>query len=849
MQHTFFRILTMLQFLLAIAFTWFGPIVGAHAQAVLESPSAGAFVQSGVGLIRGWACQAQRVEISIDGKPLQVIAYGTERLDTQSVCGDSNNGFGFTQNWNNIGDGVHNLRAFIDGVEFANVNFTVITLGREFLTGLRAQYTLQNFPSTGNSPQVRWSEPHQNFVFTQQTTIPANTPPSANPRAVLESPSQGSHESGVGLIRGWACEAQRIEISIDGGSRQAIAYGTERLDTQSVCGDSNNGFGFTQNWNRIGNGTHNLRAYLDGVEFANVNFAVATLGREFLTGLSGRFTFDNFPETGKTTTAEWSEPQQNFIVARTTVTPSRLALIAAITDALNPMAVAGDGTGAADAESTGVRAAKRGDGQPTQLEGVTWANRQTGQSTDMQLAPDGLPATYTDSSGVEARFSNFNLTDTASSITVSFFRNGAPQGGAVTVPVDGSRLRALQTMADRVRQAVRSVPDGSQLAPKVGSEPSPRAQATLSRFTLSALLVNSYWYGSVAAGETLCAVRVAAAQAGVSGLVAPAACQSPLISGFLTKASTRRAKAAEPPVSGIDPLVQQALQADADIPEAPCTAGTAASCLEPAAGALQARQVADARTPVLPREEPPEPPVEPTAPPEPPRAVAASDGDYANRVMVTWNAVEGATRYEVYRSTSSVIAGDLLDGDVSTTQFDDFTPDAGITYWYSIRACNSAGCSTYSTPDSGYIRSLIQSYVGTSTICFTATANYGVQGSCPQRCAPADASATLQNGLLTLDKKGVSFTYNFDSRGSCIEATLTREGDRSYTANAVNGGFSFSYALFSGGSQVAAVNMEGSYSNTSLSASGSVRYGVTLSSGQPATIDFQEDIGMQRSSP
>ena len=44
--------------------------------------------------------------------------------------------------------------------------------------------------------------------------------------------------------------------------------------------------------------------------------------------------------------------------------------------------------------------------------------------------------------------------------------------------------------------------------------------ANLSRFTLSALLVNSYWYGSVAAGDTLCAVRAAAEQAGVSGFVA-----------------------------------------------------------------------------------------------------------------------------------------------------------------------------------------------------------------------------------------------------------------------------------------------------------------------------------------
>lgn len=148
----------------------------AQSLAVLESPTAGAFVQSGVGLIRGWACTAQRIEFSIDGGAPQAIAYGTERPDTAAACGDTNNGFGFTQNWSEIGDGVHNLRAFADGAAFADVNFTVTTLGRTFLTGLRAQFTLRDFPSAGNEPQVRWSEPQQNFVFARQATIPANTP-------------------------------------------------------------------------------------------------------------------------------------------------------------------------------------------------------------------------------------------------------------------------------------------------------------------------------------------------------------------------------------------------------------------------------------------------------------------------------------------------------------------------------------------------------------------------------------------------------------------------------------------------------------------------------------------------
>ena len=780
MQH---QTLVLPRLILAIAIAMFSSVASAQSQAVLESPAAGAFVQSGVGLIRGWACAAQRIEFSIDGGAAQAIAYGTERLDTQPVCGDSDNGFGFTQNWGELGDGVHNLRAFADGVAFADVNFTVTTLGRAYLTGLVAQYTLQDFPNVGDTPQVRWSEPLQNFVFAHQIAISANNPPSALSGVKLEAPSQGSHESGIGLIRGWACEASSIEISIDGGTHQAIAYGSDRPDTESTCGDRNNGFGFTQNWSEVGDGTHNLRAYRDGVEFANVNFAVATVNREtYLTGLSRQFKFADFPETGQTTTAQWSESNQNFIVSRTTATPSRLALIAAITDVLNPMAVAGKSSDTASGESTGVRADKRSDGQLTRLTGLTWANVSNGQSTDLQLAENGLPAVYTDSNGTEAQLTNFD--PAAGTMTVSFSRNDTAQGNPVTVPLDGGRLGALQTMAERVRQALMgtSAESGHQL---VSLDAAAReTQATASRFSLSALLVNSYWYGSVAAGETLCAIRTAAAQAGLSGVVATDACQAPLLSTLLTQASTRSNKessespigemiapppssstptlstrltkaATEPPASGIDPLVQKALQADADIPEAPCgSTSDSASCLEPTTNELRARQIADTQTPALPHEEPPS-----------------------------------------------------------------------------------------ELP--------IRSYTGKSTMCFSVTANYGTHQACPKRCSGGDASATLQNESLTLKITGFSFPYNFDYDGNCIEATLIRSGEFSpSTGTAVNGRLSYSYQIYIGDSPAATVNMQGVYSDTSLSASGSARYDYEIQDERGSvTFNFTEEVTMESSSP
>ena len=296
-----------------------GTACGGNYRANLESPYQSSF-ESGIGLIRGWVCQANTVEVQIDDQPRRRVAYGTTRKDTAEVCGDVNNGFGYTYNWNALSTGAHTLRAFADNREFANVTFNVTTLGVDFLRGAGGEYTLPNFPQAGNNVTVRWAEPHQNFVIVGASRNPASAQPtvSAVPLAAslahLESPYPGSFESGIGLIRGWICQASTVEVQIDGGERQRVAYGTTRTDTAGVCGDDDNGFGYTVNWNSLGNGTHTLRAFADGAEFANVAFTVTTLGVEFLQGASGEYPLANFPQAGKNVTVRWAEPHQNFVI-------------------------------------------------------------------------------------------------------------------------------------------------------------------------------------------------------------------------------------------------------------------------------------------------------------------------------------------------------------------------------------------------------------------------------------------------------------------------------------------------------------------------------------------------------
>ena len=67
---------------------------------------------------------------------------------------------------------------------------------------------------------------------------------------------------------------------------EEAGYGTERPDTEGVCGDTDNGFGLLFNWNRLGAGQHTVRAYVDGEEFAHSTFNVTTLGEDFVENLA-----------------------------------------------------------------------------------------------------------------------------------------------------------------------------------------------------------------------------------------------------------------------------------------------------------------------------------------------------------------------------------------------------------------------------------------------------------------------------------------------------------------------------------------------------------------------------------
>lgn len=162
---------------------------------------------------------------------------------------------------------------------------------------------------------------------------------SVSAQGLLEDPESGSFQSGIGIIRGWICDAGAIEVQIDDGAKQFVAYGTKRGDTFAVCGDTNNGFGFTFNYGSLLPGSHTLKVFADGIKFGEAAFTSISWGTDFLTGVNATLRIYNFPE-GKKTELEWQQSKQNFI-ARSVTTGVAIGNCTSIQSAITALPATG----------------------------------------------------------------------------------------------------------------------------------------------------------------------------------------------------------------------------------------------------------------------------------------------------------------------------------------------------------------------------------------------------------------------------------------------------------------------------------------------------------------------------
>ncbi len=146
----------------------------------------------------------------------------------------------------------------------------------------------------------------------EELQLPAND-------VMLEVPASGATMSGIGLISGWSCLGGTLEAEISdangGMSTVSLSHGTSRVDTESVCGDRNNGFSATVNWSLFDAGPKTIRLIQNGEEVgAARDFSTIAFGREFISGASGMCSVGDFPTAGESATVEWDETQQRFVV-------------------------------------------------------------------------------------------------------------------------------------------------------------------------------------------------------------------------------------------------------------------------------------------------------------------------------------------------------------------------------------------------------------------------------------------------------------------------------------------------------------------------------------------------------
>ena len=281
----------------------------------LEVPANGSF-QSGIGYVSGWACEAERVAIVIDGGlHLPPVARNIARGDTEAVCGDQDNGFITQWNWNLMGEGTYTAALVVDGQTMQSNTFTVTTMGQEFIKGLERDVEVQDFPSPGEITRLRWQEPVQGFVLVPGSEPTPASPTATSTRARLEVPGNGSFQSGIGFVSGWACEGELVEIVIDGGLRiPPVARNISRGDTEAACGDQTNGFITQWNWNLLGDGTYTAALVVDGRTIQENRFTVTTLGEEFVRGVERDVVVNDFPAPDEDVLLRWQEPVQGFVL-------------------------------------------------------------------------------------------------------------------------------------------------------------------------------------------------------------------------------------------------------------------------------------------------------------------------------------------------------------------------------------------------------------------------------------------------------------------------------------------------------------------------------------------------------
>lgn len=92
--------------------------------------------------------------------------------------------------------------------------------------------------------------------------------------------------------------------------------------------------------------------------------------------------------------------------------------------------------------------------------------------------------------------------------------------------------------------------------------------------------------------------------------------------------------------------------------------------------------------------------------PPAPQNVQASDGVYPDKIVVAWEAIPGASYYQLFRDpgASQNCQGLCYLKEVEGPPYEDREVRVGLIYRYAVRACNGHGCSELSPTDTGCVQ-------------------------------------------------------------------------------------------------------------------------------------------------
>ncbi|MDP4103590.1 MAG: Ig-like domain-containing protein [Bacillota bacterium] len=189
----------------------------------MDSPTSGSII-SGVTTVRGWSLDGSgvaKVEVLLDGNSVGNAQLGISRQDVLAVYPDyknSNSGYQYSLNTNNLADGQHTLAV------------------RE----------------TGNNGITT--------VLSSQQVIVQNLAP----KGVIDSPTPGSVVNGVINVRGWSLDGSgvaKVEVLIDGNSVGQANLGISRPDVAGVYPtyqNANSGYQYSLDTRNVSNGQHTM---------------------------------------------------------------------------------------------------------------------------------------------------------------------------------------------------------------------------------------------------------------------------------------------------------------------------------------------------------------------------------------------------------------------------------------------------------------------------------------------------------------------------------------------------------------------------------------------------------------